>query len=55
MVLDIAIYHTADVLIREHGPVAPIHAAMQADKMLEAGVRETAATGVWAIRSWPTN
>ncbi len=30
-------YGTANVLIREHGEDAPIHAAMRADAMLEAG------------------
>ncbi len=37
MVLDIDIYRTANVLVREHGEDAPIHAAMRADALLEAG------------------
>ena len=35
MVLDIDIYHTANILVREHGQDAPIHAAMRADELLE--------------------
>ncbi len=37
MVPDLDIYRTANVLIREHGADAPIHAAMRADALLEAG------------------
>ncbi len=37
MVLDIDIYRTANILVREHGQDAPIHAAMRADELLEAG------------------
>ena len=31
------IYRTANLLIEQHGDEAPIHAAMRADAMLEAG------------------
>ena len=40
MVLDIDIYRTANVLVNQHGEDAPIHAAMRADAMLEAGDME---------------
>ncbi|MBL6948733.1 MAG: hypothetical protein ISR51_08655 [Rhodospirillales bacterium] len=31
------IYRTANELIRQHGTDAPIHAAMRADELLDAG------------------
>ena len=31
------IYRSANVLVKRHGPDAPIHAAMRADAMLEKG------------------
>ena len=34
---DIDIYQTANELIRQHGADAPIHAAMRADELLDAG------------------
>jgi hypothetical protein len=34
-VLDI--YRTANEMIKQHGPDAPIHAAMRADELLDAG------------------
>ncbi len=37
MIADLDIYHTANLLIRQHGQDAPIHAAMRADAMLEKG------------------
>ncbi len=37
MIPDLDIYRSAQVLVREHGTDAPIHAAMRADAMLEAG------------------
>ncbi len=37
MIPDLDIYRTANVLIRDHGQDAPIHAAMRADAMLEKG------------------
>ncbi len=37
LVDELDIYRTANVLVREHGADAPIHAAMRADVLLEAG------------------
>ncbi len=37
MTSDLDIYRTANELIKQHGEDAPIHAAMRADEMLEAG------------------
>ena len=37
MTTDLDIYRTANLLIEQHGDDAPIHAAMRADAMLEAG------------------
>ncbi len=37
MIPDLDIYRSANVLVKQHGPDAPIHAAMRADAMLEAG------------------
>ncbi len=37
MTSDLDIYRAANVLIREHGDEAPIHAAMRHDELLEAG------------------
>ncbi len=37
MILDLDIYRSANVLIRQHGAEAPIFAAMEADAMLERG------------------
>ncbi len=37
MIPDLDIWRSAQVLVRQHGPNAPIHAAMQADAMLEKG------------------
>ena len=34
---DIDIYRSANVLVKQHGAEAPIHAAMRADAMLEKG------------------
>ena len=34
---DLDIYRSAQVLVKQHGDDAPIHAAMRADAMLEAG------------------
>ena len=33
----IDIYRTANVLVKQHGEDAPVHAAMRADELLEAG------------------
>ena len=37
MLTEIDIYCSTNVLLKRHGPDAPIHAAMRADAMLEAG------------------
>ncbi len=37
MTTDLDIYRTAKLLVDQHGAEAPIHAAMQADAMLEHG------------------
>ena len=37
MTSNIDIYQTANELIKQHGDDAPIHAAMRADELLEAG------------------
>ncbi len=37
MAPDLDIYRSAQVLVKQHGEDAPIHAAMRADGMLEAG------------------
>ncbi len=37
MTSDLDIYRSANLLVRQHGEDAPIHAAMRADAMLEAG------------------
>ncbi len=34
---DLDIYRSAQVLVKQHGQDAPIHAAMRADELLEAG------------------
>ena len=39
------IYRTANELVKQHGADAPIHAAMRADELLEAGDMEGKA--VW--------
>jgi hypothetical protein len=37
VISDLDIYRSAHVLLKQHGEDAPIHAAMEADKMLEKG------------------
>ncbi len=37
MTSDLDIYRSANLLVKRHGPDAPIHAAMRADELLEAG------------------
>ncbi len=37
MTSDLDIYRSANLLMQQHGEDAPIHAAMRADAMLEAG------------------
>ncbi len=43
MIPDLDIYRSAQVLVKQHGPDAPIHAAMRADAMLD---------GLRNVRSW---
>ncbi len=40
MIPDLDIYRTANILVKQHGQDAPIHAAMRADELLEAGDME---------------
>ncbi len=37
MTSDLDIYRSAQVLVKQHGQVAPNHAAMRADAMLDKG------------------
>ncbi len=37
MIPDLDIYRSANLLVKQHGPDAPIHAATLADDMLEKG------------------
>ena len=37
MIPDLDIFRSAQALIKQHGQDAPIHAAMRADAMIEAG------------------
>ncbi len=37
MTSDLDIYRVANLLVKRHGPDAPIHAAMRADAMLDKG------------------
>ncbi len=37
MIPDLDLYRSANLLVKQHGEDAPIHAAMRADAMLEAG------------------
>lgn len=37
MTSDLDIYRTADLLVKQHGDEAPIHAAMRADELLDRG------------------
>ena len=45
MIPNLDIYRSADLLVKQHGEDAPIHAAMRADAMLETGNLE--GYGVW--------
>ncbi len=44
MIPDLDIFRSAQALIKQHGEDAPVHAAMRADAMLEAGDLAGAAT-----------
>ncbi len=59
MTTDIDIYASANELIKQHGEDAPIHAAMRADELLEAGNMDGASTWKRIIRAidellWPS-
>ena len=45
MISDLDVYRSAKLLIDQHGDEAPIHAAMEADAMLDKGDLDGAA--VW--------
>lgn len=45
MIPDLDIFRSANILVKHHGEDAPIHAAMRADELLEAGDLEGCA--VW--------
>ena len=45
MIPDLDIWRSANLLVKQHGKDAPIHAAMKADELLEAGDLDGAA--VW--------
>lgn len=45
MVTDLDVYRTAQLLVRQHGIDAPIHASLQHDALLEQGDFE--GTAVW--------
>ena len=51
MVADLDIYRSAKLLIDQHGEDAPIFAAMQADKCLEAGGLDGKAVWLGVIRA----
>ncbi len=44
MIPDLDIFRSASLLVKQHGEDAPIHAAMRADAMLEAGDLDGVAT-----------
>ena len=51
MTSDLDIYRSANLLVKHHGPDAPIHAAMRADAMLEAGDLDGYATWKRIVRA----
>ncbi len=57
MVPNLDIYRSANVLVKQHGQDAPIHAAMRADAMLDkgdlarAGWRRGGASPYWVSSS----
>ena len=54
MTSDLDIYRSANVLVKRHGQDAPIHAAMQADAMLEKGDLEGCAVWKRILRATKT-
>ena len=51
MTSDIDIFRSAQALVKQHGPDAPIEAAMRADAMLEAGDLDGLATWRRVLRA----
>ncbi len=51
MTADLDIYRAANLLIKQHGDEASIHAAMRADELLEAGDLDGAAMWRRIIRA----
>ena len=47
MIPDLDIWRSANLLVKRHGQDAPIHAAMRADAMLEAGEGVLGLVGVF--------
>ena len=50
MTLDLDIYRAANVITKQYGEKAPLHAAMRADAMLDAGDLDGSA--VWKRMLW---
>ena len=50
-VSDLDIYRSANLLVKRHGEDAPIHAAMRADALLEAGDLDGAAVFKRVLRA----
>ncbi len=48
--IDIDIYRSARLLVKQHGEDAPTHAAMRADTMLVAGELDGLAMWKWILR-----
>jgi hypothetical protein len=48
---DLDIYRSANLLVKRHGEDAPVHAAMRADAMLEAGDLDGLATWKRILRA----
>ncbi len=51
MTSDLDIYRSANELIKQHGEDAPIHAAMRADKLMEAGDMEGEAAWIRIVKA----
>ncbi len=51
MIPNLDIYRSANLLVKQHGEDAPIHAAMHADAMLEKGDLDGYALWKWVLRA----
>ena len=51
MTPDLDIYRSAQVLVKHHGEDAPIHAAMNADAVLDKGDLDGYAVWRWILRA----